>query len=169
MPSPDLLLSDLSQSDAAARWRSFSDRVMGGVSREQVSVEELAGQRCIRLRGEVRLENNGGFVQMALPLDTGGAPLDAGTFQGIRLLALGNGEEYLIHLRTTQTRLPWQYFRAPFIAGPAWQSVDIPFTAFQAERIAARLDQRRLSRIGIVAYGRRFMADVAVAQIGLYR
>jgi hypothetical protein len=169
MTSPDLLLSDLSQAAADDRWRGFSDRVMGGISREQVSVEELAGRRCIRLRGEVRLENNGGFVQMALPLDAGGESFDADDFQGIRLLALGNNEEYLVHLRTTQTRLPWQYFRAPFVAGPAWHSVDIPFTAFQPERIAARLDPRRLSRLGIVAYGRRFTADVAVAQVSLYR
>lgn len=169
MTSPELLLSDLSQPDSHTRWRGFSDRVMGGISREQVSIEELAGRRCIRLRGEVRLENSGGFVQMALPLDADGKPLDAGDFRGIRLLALGNGEEYLVHLRTVQTRLPWQYFRAPFVAGPAWQSIDIPFTAFQAERIAAQLDQRRLSRIGIVAYGRRFMADVAIAQVDMYR
>lgn len=169
MTTNDLILDDLSQPGAPTRWRGFSDRVMGGVSREQVSIEELAGRRCIRLRGEVRLENNGGFVQMALPLDAGGAPFDAGDFRGIRLLVLGNGEEYLVHLRSSQTRLPWQYYRAPFVAGPDWQTIELPFASFRPERLAEPLDRRRLTRIGIVAYGRRFSADVAVAQLGLYR
>jgi len=51
-----------------AAWRGFSDRVMGGVSRETVSHEVIDGECCVRLTGEVRLDNNGGFIQMAIDL-----------------------------------------------------------------------------------------------------
>jgi hypothetical protein len=87
----------------------------------------------------------------------------------VRLLVWGNGEEYLVHLRTRDTRLPWQLYQAPFVAGPAWQSVELPFDAFRPEQLAQRLDCGALTRLGVVAYGRRFLADVAVARVALYR
>lgn len=164
----ELLLSDLSASGDPG-WRSFSDRVMGGISREQSSITTIEGRRCVRLQGEVRLENSGGFVQIALGLESRGAPLDARRFGGVRLLVWGNGEEYLVHLRTGDTRLPWQLYRAPFVATPAWQTVELPFDTFRPERLAQPLNRGALTRLGVVAYGRRFLADVAVARVALYR
>lgn len=161
------LLSDLNTPEAPAQWRGFSDRMMGGVSQERVTVEPIAGQRCIRLRGEVRLENNGGFVQIALPLDRHGAPLDAGAFTGVRLQVWGNGEEYRVHLRTTACRRPQQYYWAAFVAQPTWQSIDVPFTAFAPKDLATPFDARTLTRLGVVAYGRPFSADIAVARVSL--
>lgn len=81
----ELLLSDLSTPDGAD-WRAFCDRVMGGISQEQATIEQIGGRRCLRLRGAVRIENNGGFVQVALPLGQGGLPLDAQTYTSDRLL-----------------------------------------------------------------------------------
>lgn len=168
MPIEELLLSDLSQPEAAARWRGFSDQVMGGVSRERVTIETIDARRCLRLRGEVRLENNGGFVQVALPLEHGGAPLDAQAYTGVRLLVWGNGEEYRLHLRSADCRRPQQFYWAAFVAGPAWQRVELPFTIFQPKWLDAPLNQGALTRLGIVAYGRRFSADVAVALVELF-
>lgn len=162
------ILSEISASGDTG-WRAFSDRVMGGISREEVTLEELDGRRCVRLRGEVRLENNGGFVQIALPLEARGAPLDARGYSGVRLLVWGNDEEYLVHLRTRDTRLPWQLYRAPFVAQSTWQTIDLPFSAFQPERLNQPLNIAALTRLGVVAYGRRFRADIAVARASLYR
>lgn len=164
----DVLLSDLDQPDAPARWRGFSDRVMGGISQEQVTVETIAGQRCLRLRGEVRLEHQGGFVQLALPLEQDGAPFDARACNGVRLLVRGNGEEYRLHLRTTACRRPQQYYWAPFVAASSWQSIELPFAAFEPKWLDAPLDPGALTRLGVVAYGRRFQADVAVAKVALF-
>jgi hypothetical protein len=161
-------LSDLGAEQGTA-WRSFSDRVMGRISREQATLTTIAGQRCVRLQGEVRLENNGGFVQIALGLEVRGEPLDARAYSGVLLIVWGNGEEYLVHLRTRDTQRPWQLYRAPFVAGPAWQTVELPFTAFRPERLAEPLDRGSLTRLDVVAYGRRFVADVAVAHVALYR
>jgi hypothetical protein len=161
------LLSDLHRSEAPAQWRGFSDRVMGGVSQEIVTVETIDGQRCIRLRGDVRLENNGGFVQIALPCEQHGTPFDAGAFAGVSLRVWGNGETYRLHLRTADCRRPQQYYWAAFVAQPTWQTIDVPFSTFEPKDLAAPLNPRALTRLGVVAYGRRFAADVAVARVSL--
>ena len=150
-------------------WRSFSDRVMGGVSKGSHGFEILEGRRCIRLRGEVSLENQGGFVQVAHSLEKGRRPFDASQYQGIRVSTLGNGETYYIHLRTTQTGLPWQYYQAPFKTSSQWKDVEIPFDRFVPENINRVLDPSRLTRIAIVAAKKAFKADVAVARLEFYR
>ncbi|MGD8977263.1 MAG: CIA30 family protein [Gammaproteobacteria bacterium] len=155
-------------SSLGTRWRGFSDRVMGGVSRETLSFENIDGRECLRLTGEVRLENNGGFIQAALNLGTWGRTFDASGYTGLRLTVLGNGEEYSVHLRTPDNSRPWQSYRARFAAGPEWQTIEFPFDEFEPYRLETPLDRSRLRRIGIVAIGREFSADLAVCEIGFY-
>jgi hypothetical protein len=120
------------------------------------------------LHGEVSLANNGGFVQASLDLGAEGC-LDAGAFGGFELDVFGNGESYNLHLRTADTRIVWQSYRASFVAPPQWQTVRLPFSGFQAYRIDAPLDLRCLRRIGVVAIGRAFSARVCVGRVALYR
>ena len=168
-----MLIDDLSLAHPlarnGARWQLFTDQVMGGVSRGSAVRDTVAQRPCLRLRGEVSLENNGGFVQAALSVRQQGRPLDAGAFSGIRLTATGNGETYYIHLRTGDTRLPWQYYQAAFRADGEWREVEIPFAAFRPENLRAALDPSRIERIGVVAGKKAFSADVAVARLAFYR
>ena len=167
-----LLIDDFSREGVSAlgtSWQTFTDRVMGGVSDGQAAFETLDGKRCLRLRGRVSLENQGGFVQTALPLAKEGGSLEVSAFKGVRLLVKGNGHKYYIHLRTDDTRLPWQYYAAGFDAGPDWTSVDIPFSAFEPENLRPALDTRKLRRLAIVAAKKAFAADVAVARIEFYQ
>jgi hypothetical protein len=168
-----LLIDDFSRTDGLSAlgtgWRVFTDQVMGGVSTGASAVETVGGRRALRLVGEVSLENNGGFVQVALPLSADGGPLDAQPYTGVRLSVRGNGETYHIHIRTTATVLPWQYYQAEFTAGPAWTSVELPFARFTAEALGARLDPSKLTRIAVVASKKPFRADVAVSKIELYK
>jgi hypothetical protein len=150
-------------------WRGFTDQVMGGVSAASSKLETIDGRKALRLTGSVSLENNGGFVQVALPLTGSGAPLDVSAYQGIRITVLGNGETYHIHLRTTTTALPWQYYHAGFIAGPKWTTVEIPFDRFTPASIRAKLDPALLTRIALVASEKAFQADVAVSKLEFYR
>lgn len=156
-------------SSFGTRWRPFSDRVMGGVSDGDLAFEEIAGESCMRLTGDVRLENNGGFIQASLDLGTWGRTFDASDFAGIELRVRGNAETYSLHLRTPDNTRPWQSYRAQFLAGPEWQTVRLPFADFEPYRLQQPLDQRRLKRIGLVAIGRAFAADLAVCSIGFYR
>jgi len=169
----NLLIDDFSREDGRSalgtEWRAFTDRVMGGVSRGSASRDTLATLPCLRLRGEVSLENRGGFIQMALPLGGANGPLDAGGYRGFRITVTGNGRMYSIHLRTTDTRLPWQYYHAPIPTAEGWREIDVPFAAFRGESLRAPLDPTRLERVAIAAANWEGTADVAIARIALYR
>lgn len=168
-----LLVDDFSGEQGTSafgtEWRLFTDRVMGGVSDATSGLETIEGRRCLRLQGRVSLENNGGFIQVALPLVQGGRPFDASEFKGVRVWVRGNGRTYHIHLRTAQTGLPWQYFSAAFDATALWRPVDLPFDGFKPENLQAKLDTRGLQRIAVVAIGEEFEADVAVSRLEFYR
>lgn len=170
-PATAFLIDDFSSENASAlgtKWQTFTDRVMGGLSDGQASFETLAGKRCIRLRGMVSLENQGGFVQAALPLVRQGGSFDAGPYRGVRLWVRGNGASYYVHLRTEDTRLPWQYYEARFEAGAEWKQVDIPFSAFGPENLDAALATGKLKRLAVVAAKKALSADVAVARIEFF-
>jgi hypothetical protein len=149
-------------------WRLVTDGVMGGVSAGGLSLAQIDGRRALCLRGEVRLENNGGFVQAALDLAPEG-DLDASAYSGIRLLVRGNGEAYNLHLKTADLRLPWQSYRSSFQTGPEWREIRLPFGGFEPHRIGVPLNTGHLRSLGLVAIGRAFSAELCVAEIGLYR
>jgi hypothetical protein len=168
-----LIVDDFSRDDLisalATPWRGFSDRVMGGISEETIALSTIDSRRALRLSGEVRLENNGGFIQAALDLAPAGQTRDASAFTGVLLVVRGNGEHYGVHLRTPACVRPWQSYRASFIAEPEWREIRLPFASFEPYRLTEPLDIRQLRRIGLVAIGRAFHADLAISTIGIYR
>ena len=167
-----LLIDDFAVAGGPSRlgtpWRLVTDAVMGGVSAGGLSSGQIDGRRALCLRGEVRLENNGGFVQATLDLAPEG-DLDASAYTGIRLLVRGNGEAYNLHLKTADLRLPWQSYRSSFQTGPEWREIRLPFGGFEPHRIGLPLDAGHLRSLGLVAIGRAFSAELCVAEIGLYR
>jgi len=172
MKSAPEVIDDLSLAPPMAatgtEWAVISDQVMGGVSSGSMRRETLAGRPAVRLRGGVSLENNGGFLQLALDLGTGGAPVDASAWAGIRLDVRGNDETYNLHLRTTDLKRPWESYRQSFVATREWQRLHLPFTGFTPHRTEYPLRTDRLRRLGIIAIGRAFQADVALADIRFY-
>jgi hypothetical protein len=168
----ELLIDDRSSaglgSNLGPEWRFVSDGVMGGRSAGRLTLEHRDGRDCLHLQGQVRLENNGGFVQINLDLDRDG-PLDASAYAGVELEVYGNGEEYNLHLKTSAVWLPWQSYRAGFQAPPEWRSIRLPFAEFEPYRIGKPLDPGRLERIGLVAIGRAFEADICLGRLALYR
>ncbi len=148
-------------------WRAISDSVMGGVSSAYLSPEEVCGRACIRLTGGVSLENNGGFVQASLDLSEEGF-LDASTFVGIEIDVYGNNETYNLHLRTDDTKIVWQSYRASFKAKQHWQKIRLSFDSFIPHRIDVPLDKSQLRRLGVVAIGRMMQADICISRLALY-
>ncbi len=163
MPPEHLVIDDRS-GPAAAPWRFFTDAVMGGVSEGRMTSESVAGRPALCLRGRVRLDNSGGFIQMVLPV-----PTPPGDWAAIELDVFGNGHRYGLHLRTAAMALPWQAWRGTFFAGPAWQTVRLPLADFKPYRIAGVLTSGEVRRIGIVAVGEHFDADVCVARLAWVR
>jgi hypothetical protein len=156
------------QSTLGTQWRLITDGVMGGVSSGTLGTRQREGRSCLHLQGEVSLENSGGFIQAALELAQSGV-LDASGYTGVELDIYGNDESYNVHFKTSRVWLPWQHYRASFMAEPGWHTVQVPFAAFEGYRIGAAFDPARLERIGIVAYGRVFMADLCIGRVALYR
>jgi hypothetical protein len=151
------------------KWDYVADGVMGGVSQGGLRQEVFRGRKAAVLRGDVSLANNGGFVQIAFDLRADGTVFDASGWDGIALDVCGDGERYDIRLRTAQLTRPWQSFRTEFVAGPEWQTVRIPFETVISHRTDAVFDPAQLRRIGILAIGREFRAEVAVAGVRLFQ
>jgi hypothetical protein len=146
------------------RWRFFTDAVMGGVSTGQVAFVQNDGQPHARMTGRVSTANRGGFIQMRLDLDS---PPPAGT-TGVRLVVRGNDQRYFVHLRTSGTVLPWQYYQAGFDVTRAWSGVRLPFEAFRASGRLLRTVPRpgSLTSLAIVSYGRDHDAEIEVREVG---
>jgi hypothetical protein len=174
MPETENLLiddfcDDGEVSSYGTRWRGFTDRVMGGVSEMQAERVDTDRGPALRIAGRVRLDNNGGFIQARLPLNRDGRPLDASDFDAVRMLVRGTPGPYFLHLRTPDTKRPWQYYRAELPLAPDWSESTVPFAAFTGKSIRGRPDFSRIESIAVVAYGEAFDARIEVARIELIR
>ncbi len=149
-------------------WEYVADTVMGGVSAGGIAPALIDGRQAMRLTGRVSLDNDGGFVQMAADLRPDGSAFDASGYDGLVCTLWGDGQTYDIRLRTTDLTRPWQSYRVAVVATPAWQTLHLPFTGFEAHRTDHAFDPQRLRRVGILSIGQAGDADVAVADLGFY-
>ncbi len=150
------------------QWEYVADTVMGGASTGTLREISVEGRDAVQLVGEVSLENNGGFIQMAFDLNEGAA-FDASSWSGITLEVQGHGTGYELRLRTEDLTRPWQSFRTEITPQAEWQTLRLPWSAFEAHRTEAVFDAARLRRIGVLATGSEMKADIAVSSIGFYR
>lgn len=149
-------------------WRGFSDQVMGGVSEGNVQAAVVRGRRCLRMTGRVTRDSGGGFIQMAMYLDGPGGSFDASAYQGLEVVVHGNDEDYNIHVRTADARWHSQSYRATIHATPEWQTMRLPWSAFEPNEIDKPLDTTRIRRVGLLGWMREFEADLSVAKVALY-
>lgn len=164
-PRESALIKDLTM-QPETRWRFFTDQVMGGISTGGITFALDKGETFARMTGQVSTANRGGFIQMRLDLDT---PPPEGT-TGVRLVVRGNGQRYFIHLRTTGTLLPWQYYQAGFDVTDSWSQVHLPLAAFEASGPLLRRVPAagNLTSVAVVAYGRDHAALIDVRHVGFY-
>jgi hypothetical protein len=155
------------QSSLTGEWRLITDQVMGGRSSGDLVVAQHQERSCLRMRGSVSTANNGGFLQIALDL-AAGKKFDASDYTGLVIEVMGNGEQYNVHLRTSQLWLPWQSFRSSFTADSTWREIRLPFSTFKPYKTSKQLDPAKLVRVGVVAIGRAFDADLCVGSVAFY-
>lgn len=155
-PIPDYVLPPLGQ------WSYLGDTVMGGVSEGTARIEG----DYLRLSGDVSTRNRGGFIQTRVRIETR-FPAEA---EGIVIRVRGNGERYFVHLRTTGTVLPWQYYQAGFETTSDWQELRLPFADFRPSGALLRSmpQPETVTSLGFVAYGRDHRADLRAVWLGLY-
>lgn len=113
-----------SQPSKDLSWEAIGDRVMGGESDGSMV---LSDEGYGVFTGTVRLDNGGGFASVKADLPE---PLDASQYQGIELLALGDGRTYKLGLRNSTDRQSPVY-QHHFTPGTEhWGLVRLPFNGF---------------------------------------
>lgn len=134
-----------------ARWRFFTDQVMGGLSTGSIALLAEEGVRFARMTGHVSTANWGGFIQMRLDLQN--ALPDRTT--GLRLIVRGNTQRYFVHLRSGAT-FPWQYHQAGFEVTENWAEVRLPFASFAPKGglTGPIRNAGSLISVAVAAYGR---------------
>ena len=152
---------------APSSWRFVTDAVMGGVSVGTLGPALHNGRLCLRLQGQVRTANGGGFIKARLKLTDRESNGLAG-YDGLLLDVCGNAERYNLHLHTTDMRLPWQSYRKSFFASVEWTSVRIPFADLKPHRISAPLCLDSVAEISLLAIGREFSASLSVSRMSLF-
>ena len=112
---------DFSSSEVVQRFRVINDGVMGGVSASRL---DSTGGAMV-FKGEVSLENNGGFASFRGPvrLPEGSATL----FVTVR----GDGQRYKLTLRLDDRAGTPQY-QAAFVAPRQWQTLRFEAADFKA-------------------------------------
>ena len=167
-----LLIDDFTgeTSKLGTEWKGFTDQVMGGIS--EISVVRIPDSEgpFIRMQGSVSLENNGGFIQISLKLEKPGLYFDGTSYRGVRVKVRGEGSGYYIFIRNSSTLFPWKYYAAPVPVTEEWQTVDIPWEAFEPGDYGrmGEFKVKRLRSVALVAYGKEFNANVDLKEIGFY-
>ncbi len=107
----------------AEPWPSIDDVVMGGVSSSAMTLVEGAAV----FRGDLSLENNGGFASVrSQPADPG-----LGEHHGILLKVRGDGRTYGFRLRTSAAFDGVSYQTPLETERDRWIEVRLPFAAFE--------------------------------------
>lgn len=163
--SQPMLIDDF-RSNPEQRWQFLADTVMGGVSSGQVEFTTTAGVSSAHMTGEVSTANRGGFIQIRRAIDTVPSP----DIKGVRFVVRGNNQRYFVHLRTTGTVLPWQYYQASYEVSADWREVRIPLSDFERSGKLLRKVPRATSikSVAVVAFGRKHTADIEVREVGFY-
>lgn len=163
----DQKMADNFNNNPEQRWMFFADTVMGGRSSGDVVFNKSSNNNYAHLSGIVTTENNGGFIQMRTLM----APkIDTDKYQGIYLKVYGNNKYYSIHLRTRYTIAPWQYYSFEFFASKEWVEIKAPFKEFSKSNFyqPKKLENQEVNSIGLIAGFENFMANICMAEIGLY-
>ena len=148
------------------KWSFVSDKVMGGVSSGNVEFLPLENNFLAHITGKVSTENKGGFIQIRRNL----SKINLENSKFIDIIANGNNQKYFVHIRTTGTILPWQYYQAPFMVSSKWEILDLNFSDFKRSGVmlSKTINPKNIKSIAIVAYGREHNSFIDVDKIIIY-
>ncbi len=145
---------------AESPWQVVNDGVMGGVSTSRFT----RTKGIATFRGQVRLDNNGGFASIR---SQDRLPAIPSTAKASAIRLRGDGRSYQI---TVDTELGWFWHSQPTVKG-RWSTVVIPFDRLvpvsrfgePEERDRYRPDTHQLETLGLLISNKRqepFTIDV---------
>ena len=147
-------------------WNYVADTVMGGISTGGVEFKTIEGEAIAVLTGNVTTENNGGFIQIRRDLRR----VDLDNANSIKLIAKGNNQKYFLHLRTSRTILPWQYYQIGFKVEEKYKEYILQINEFEKSGSFQpnSVNPRTISSVAIVAYGRDHKAEIYIKEISFH-
>ncbi|MDC3063084.1 CIA30 family protein [Alphaproteobacteria bacterium] len=148
-------------------WKIITDQVMGGVSQGQFNYQKIGDDDAVILTGNVSTKNNGGFIQIRRNLND----VNLNNVKKVTIIAKGNYEKYFIHLRTTFTVLPWQYYQSSFVVENNFKSFVLPLSDFKkfGYLLPKRINPNNIVSIAIVALGKDYDAKLIVKEISFVK
>ncbi len=144
-------------------WSLITDQVMGGISQGQFNYQKIGDDNSVILTGSVSTKNNGGFIQIRRNLNN----INLNKANKVTIIAKGNNEKYFLHLRTTFTVLPWQYYQSSFVVENNFKRFVLPLSAFKKSGylLPKRINPNNIKSIAIVALGKNYNAKLIVKEI----
>ncbi len=145
-------------------WQVEDDVVMGGRSAGKLA---RGADGHLIFRGEVSLENNGGFSSIQNNFD----PVDVSAYQHALMRLKGDGKDYRFIVESEPNAR--HYYVAEFTTSGDWQEIRIPLRKMYPMRRGDRLDLpdypgRTVSQVRfMIANGRAESFQLEVASIKL--
>ena len=128
----DRVIFEFGSGERRGDWLSVNDDVMGGVSKGTFSFGE---DGVMEFRGELSLENNGGFASIRSQAES----YDLSGFDGLLLRVRGDGHLYSCNIRT-DPNLEWSSYQAPFqTTDGKWEEIPLRFRDFAATSFGTAL------------------------------
>jgi NADH dehydrogenase [ubiquinone] 1 alpha subcomplex assembly factor 1 len=161
---PAKVLFDFADPAALRGWQIEDDAVMGGVSKGTLA-RDPAGH--LVFRGEVSLENDGGFSSIQNNFD----PIDVSKYEHAIIRLKGDGKDYRFIVEADKNAR--HYYLAEFTTNGDWQEIKIPLRKMYPVRRGNRLDlpdyaAETMSQVRfMIANGRAESFQIEIAKIGL--
>ena len=149
--------------ESKVEWELITDQVMGGFSNGRLEFKTINNNNVAIITGNVSTKNNGGFIQIRRNLKN----FNLNDAKNIKIVAKGNNDKYFIHLRTSNTILPWQYYQSSFTVTNNFKKFIFPINDFQKSGffLPKKINPKTIKSIGIVAFGKDYDAELIVQQI----
>ena len=143
-------------------WKFFTDQVMGGKSTGKIEFYSQ-NKKYLRMSGNVTTENNGGFIQFRHKIRN----KISNNIKSLQIISRGNNEKYYIHLRTSRTLLPWQYYSKEFKVSNKWEKIIINLSDFKRSGFFLRkkIKPSTIKSLAVVAFGKNHDALIEVSEI----
>ena len=93
--------------------------------------------------------------------------IDLSDLTSINIVARGNNEKYFVHIRTSKTFLPWQYYSIGFYVTNKYKKYNLLIGEFKKSSflLPNKIIPKDINSIALVAYGKNFKADLFVKSI----
>ena len=145
------------------KWSFVSDKVMGGVSSGKVFFNSKDDKNYAFISGKVSTKNSGGFIQIRRKLNN----INLSKSKFIKVIAKGNNQKYFVHIRTTGTFFPWQYYQLDFNVEEDYKLIKLPIREFKRSGsfLSKTINPQNITSIGLVAFGRDHLAELYIQEI----